>query len=102
MVSKSPHTVVMVTIVVTNVHLPATRGAPLSPMYLPKGLVQLVNDDGALVKTSPGHNRIIATKGALLGQACEVVVKADVILHKGLKVISVVTHVPHHRLPVTH
>ena len=55
---------------------------------LPKWFVQLMNDNGALVEASPCHNCIIATKGALIGEAPEVIIKAYVILHKRLKVIS--------------
>ena len=93
--------VVMISIVVAYVHLPATRCAPSFPMYLkgcivydvtfhsylPERFVELVNGNSALVETSPRHNCIVAPKSALLRQAREMVVKAHIIFNKWLKVI---------------
>ena len=62
-------------------------------MYLPERLVQLMNHHGNIVKSRKCNNTVIAGECSTLRQAGEMRVETKVVLHEGLKVLSVLLHI---------
>ena len=62
-------------------------------MYLPEGLVQLMNHHGDIVKSRKCHNTVIAGESSTVRQAGEMRVETNVVFHEGFEVLSVLPHV---------
>ena len=99
-VAAPPHAVVVVAVVVADVDLGRPGHTARAAVDLPQRLVELVNDDGEVVFPSEGHDTVVAGEGSALREAGEVRIEADVVLDKGLEVVSVLPHVAHHISPV--
>ena len=69
-------------------------------MNLPERFVELMNDNSEVVFPSKCNNTIIPSKCSILRQAGQVTVKTDVVLHEGLEVVPVLSHVADHLCPV--